>query len=340
MTASSGAPWAVGPAEVLGSLGADAMTGLTSEEATGRLALTGPNEIEEEPRRPSWLRFVAQFANTLSAVLVAAAAITLLIGDVKDTTVIGVVLVLNGVVGYIQEGRAERAVEALRRMAADRCRVRRDGVAKEVATAVLVPGDIVMLESGEIVPADLRLLDVQALWTQEAALTGEAEAVAKSVDLLEPPAGALLADRRCMVFKGTSVSHGRATGVVTATGNATEIGRMAQLVQSHPRSLTPLQVRLAALGRSMAAGQGLGKVSLWMTDQDRRARTGVPHLPSATRSAMSSQALLVRPIRAGERARFDETLAAEDWLGGGLVGEVMRYVAEEDGEWCALLAFN
>ncbi|HUZ20504.1 MAG TPA: cation-translocating P-type ATPase [Acidimicrobiales bacterium] len=248
------APWAVGPAEVLQSLGADAMTGLTSEEATARLAVTGPNELEEGPRRPEWLRFAAQFTNTLSAVLAAAAAITLVIGDVKDTAVIGVVLLLNGIVGFTQEGRAERAVDALRHMAADHCRVRRDGVVKEVASAALVPGDIVMLESGEIVPADLRLLDVQALRMQEAALTGEAEAVTKSVDALEPTAGMLLADRRCMAFKGTSVSYGRATGVVTSTGMKTEIGGVAQLVQSHRRSLTPLQVQLASVGRTLAAG--------------------------------------------------------------------------------------
>jgi P-type Ca2+ transporter type 2C len=164
------------------------------------------------------------------------------------------VLVINGVVGFIQEGRPERAVDALRRMAAQDCRVRRDGVVKVVASAVLVPGDIVVLEAGEIVPADLRLLEVQGLRVQEAALTGEAEAVAKSVERLEPSAGALLADRRCMVFKGTSVSQGRASGVVTATGMETELGGVAELVQGQRRLPTPLQVRLASVGRSLAAG--------------------------------------------------------------------------------------
>jgi uncharacterized protein YjeT (DUF2065 family) len=162
----------LGPAEVLGRLGADAVVGLASEEAAARLGVAGRNELAEAARRPEWLRFAAQFANTLSAVLAAAAAVTVVIGDAKDTAVIGAVLVINGVVGFIQEGRAERAVDALRRMAAPDCRVRRDGVVTVVASAVLVPGDIVLLEAGEIVPADLRLLEVQGLRVQEAALTG------------------------------------------------------------------------------------------------------------------------------------------------------------------------
>src|SRR5665811_621757 len=146
-----------------------------------------------------------RFTNVLSAVLAAAAAITVAIGDVKDAIVIGVVLVVNGIVGFIQEGRAERAVGALRAMTTDQCRVRRDGMVQETAVAGLVPGDIVILESGEVVPADLRLLEVYALRMQESALTGEAEAVTKSADALQPSTEALLADRRCMAFKGTSV---------------------------------------------------------------------------------------------------------------------------------------
>jgi len=247
-------PWEASIAEVLRNLATDATTGLTSREATARLAVTGPNELAEEDRLPEWLRFAGQFANMLSAVLAAAAAVTIVIGDVKDAAVIGVVLVVNGIVGFIQEGRAERAVGALRAMTTDQCRVRRDDMVQEVAVAGLVPGDIVMLESGEVVPADLRLVEVYALRIQEAALTGEAEAVSKSVDALQPPIGALLADRQCMAFKGTSVSHGRAIGVVTATGMATELGGVAQLVQSHRRVLTPLQMRLATLARGLAAG--------------------------------------------------------------------------------------
>ena len=247
-------PWEASIAEVLRNLATDATTGLTSREATARLAVTGPNELAEEARPPEWLRFAGQFANTLSAVLAAAAAVTIVIGDVKDAVAIGVVLVVNGIVGFIQEGRAERAVGALRAMTTDQCRVRRDGAVQEVAVADLVPGDIVMLESGEVVPADLRLVEVYALRIQEAALTGEAEAVNKSADALQPPIGALLADRQCMAFKGTSVSHGRAVGVVTATGMATELGGVAQLVQSHRRALTPLQMRLATLARGLAAG--------------------------------------------------------------------------------------
>lgn len=253
MTVSK-SPWEASVDEILRNLGTDATTGLTSREATARLAVTGPNELAEEARLPELLRFAAQFTNVLSAVLAAAAAITVAIGDVKDAIVIGVVLVVNGIVGFIQEGRAERAVGALRAMTTDQCRVRRDGMVQEAAVAGLVPGDIVILESGEVVPADLRLLEVYALRIQESALTGEAEAVNKSTDALRPPTGVQLADRLCMAFKGTSVSHGRAVGIVTSTGMDTEIGGVAQLVQSHRRVLTPLQMRLATLARGLAAG--------------------------------------------------------------------------------------
>ena len=253
MTPAVTAPWASESTEVARMLGTDPAAGLVSAEAGARLLRTGPNELTAQEHRPAWRRLAAQYTNTLSAVLAAAAAVTAVIGDMTDTAVIGAILVLNGLVGFAQEGRAERAVEALARMAADTCRARRDGLVTEMDAANLVPGDVVLLEAGDVVPADLRLVEAEGLRVEEAALTGESQPVAKSVDSLDPGVEAMLADRTCMAYKGTSVVHGRGVGLVTATGMGTEIGQVAALVQSHRRATTPLQVRLAAVGRRLAA---------------------------------------------------------------------------------------
>ena len=245
-------PWALGAAEVAEALDVAPAGGLSGAEAARRLGASGPNEIAEAPRRAAWLRLAMQFANTLSGVLAAAAVVTAAIGDLKDTVVIAAVLVLDATVGFVQEGRAERAVELLRQMSAQHCRARRDGAVCEVAVARLVPGDIVLLEQGDVVPADLRLVEAWALMVHEAALTGEAEPVLKSLAAC-PPGPVPVAERFCMAFKGTAVTAGRGEGVVTATGMSTELGRIAELLQTHAQPLTPLQRRLAVLGRRLAA---------------------------------------------------------------------------------------
>jgi Ca2+-transporting ATPase len=246
-------PWALEAEAVARVLATDPARGLSSAEAAARLSTVGPNELVEAGRRSAWLLFAEQFTNTMILVLAAAAVVTMLIGDRKDTVVIGAIVVLNGVVGFVQEYRAERAMAALRRLAAEEAYVVRDGERRRVAASDLVPGDLVILGCGDVVPADLRLVDAQALRVDEAALTGESEPVAKSTETLEAVDGSLVGERTNMAFKGTAVTYGRGAGVVVATGMATELGRIAGLLQAHRAAPTPLQQRLASLGRWMAA---------------------------------------------------------------------------------------
>ena len=246
-------PWLLTTDAVARELAADSAVGLSSAEAVARLSIFGPNELVERARTPAWLLFVGQFTNTMILVLAAAAAVTALIGDRKDTVVIGAIIVLNGVVGFVQEYRAEQAMAALRRLTAEEAHVVRDGAPSRSAAAGLVPGDLVVLGAGDVVPADLRLVEAQALRVDEAALTGESEPVAKSTEVLPAGEGTLVGDRRNIAFKGTAVTYGRAAGIVVATGMATELGRIAELLQAHGTGPTPLQQRLASLARWMAA---------------------------------------------------------------------------------------
>jgi Ca2+-transporting ATPase len=234
-------------------LGTDPTAGLTTAEASDRLALAGPNELLERARIPTWRLFAAQFANTMIVVLVIAAVVTAFIGDIKDTVVILAIVALNGVIGFVQEYRAERALAALREMTSPTARVVRDGQVEVVAATLLVPGDVVRLEAGDIVPADLRLLESHSLRVNEAALTGESAPAGKTADALPSVTDGLVADQRNMAFKGTAATYGRAMGVVVRTGMATALGRIAELLQEHPAGTTPLQRRLAGLGRGLAA---------------------------------------------------------------------------------------
>ena len=238
-------------AEILRALGADPVHGLTASEAAARLATHGPNALVEGRRRGPLRMLVDQFTDFMIAVLLIAAVVSGMIGDVTDTIVILVIVVLNAVVGFIQEYRAEAAIAALRQMAAPLAHVLRDGRSHSLPTQELVPGDIVLLDAGAVAPADVRLLEVAALQTQEAALTGESAAVRKLADA-SVAQDAPLGDRFTMVYKGTLVVHGRGRGVVTATGMATELGRIAQMLQTGEENKTPLQKRLARFGKALA----------------------------------------------------------------------------------------
>ena len=248
-------PWAMDAADVAAELAVDSARGLSSPEVEARLVSFGRNELVERRRRSPLALFTAQFANTMTVVMIAAAIITTLIGDTKDAVVISAIVVVNAVVGFAQEHQAEQAMAALRRMTAELARVRRDGAVVEVSTASLVPGDVVVLAAGDVVPADLRMLESAGIRINEAALTGESEPVAKQVRAL--PAAQALSDRRNIAFRGTAVTYGRGVGVVVGTGMATELGRIAGLLQSHGAGSTPLQRRLAQLGRRMAAAAGI-----------------------------------------------------------------------------------
>jgi len=227
--------------------------GLDFEEAESRLAEYGPNELAAEPSRPPWLIFGAQFANTMIVVLLIAAAVTIAIGDIKDAVVITAIVVLNAAIGFVQEYRAEQAMAALRTMAAPDARVIRGGTEATIPSTDLVPGDLIVLEAGDVVPSDARLVECPNLRVNEAPLTGESVPVDKTPDTIDEDAGELIADRRNMVFKGTSVVYGRALGVVVTTGMNTALGRIAGLLKAHQAPRTPLQKRLAVLGRRLAA---------------------------------------------------------------------------------------
>ncbi len=225
---------------------ASSPAGLTDEEARERLASHGPNRLPEPPRRSALTRFLLQFHNVLIYVLIGAAITTALLGHWIDTGVILGVVVINAIIGFIQEGKAERALEAIRDMLSPHAQVLRHGRRREIEATELVPGDIVLLVSGDRVPADLRLLEAKSLRIEEAILTGESQAVEKQaapVDESSP-----LGDRASMAWSGTMVNYGQATGVVVATGAATEIGRISSMLSEVQTLTTPLLRQLALFG--------------------------------------------------------------------------------------------
>ncbi len=252
-SAAPARPWTVDASVVAAALATDATRGLTGADAADRLVRFGPNELVERAGKPTWRLFVEQFTNTMIVVLIIAAIVTAMIGDLKDTFVILAIVALNGVIGFVQEHRAEQAMAALKQMTSPSARVVRDGEVLVVRAADLVPGDVVQLETGDIVAADLRLNGSAALQINEAALTGESEPAAKVVAALPDVTEALLADQRNMAFKGTAVTYGRGAGIVVTTGMATALGRIADLMQQRPAGITPLQRRLSTLGKGLAA---------------------------------------------------------------------------------------
>ncbi|MES5824816.1 HAD-IC family P-type ATPase [Streptomyces sp. RG80] len=246
------------PARAAESLGVDPATGLSSREAAERAETFGANRLAEPARRPEWLKFLDQFRNWLIGILLIAAVVAGAIGDIKDALVITVVLQINAVLGYLQERRAERSLEALRRMLVPTARVRRDGEERVVEAAGLVPGDVVVLEAGDRVPADGRLVVAESVEVAEAALTGESQPVAKST----AATGAVpLAERTGMLFMNTAVTRGRAEMIVTATGMRTELGSIAEALRTGEEPASPLQIQLDSLGRRLALLSGIAVVA-------------------------------------------------------------------------------
>ena len=274
--------------------------GLTAAEARQRLDRFGPNRLLEKPPRPVWLKFADQFKNLLVLVLIGAAALAGAIGDTKDAVVILVVVVLNAGLGFYQEHRAEATLAALKQMLAQHARVRRGGEVLQVGAEALVPGDIVLLEAGDRVPADARVLAAHNAEVAEAALTGESHAVGKHALPLAPGAHAL-AERLNMVFMNTVVTRGRIEAVVSTTGMQTEMGLISGLLEAAPEQPTPLQIQIDALGKSLAGIAGvvvalIFGVGLWR---------GEP----LTQTIMTSIALAVAAIPEGLPAVVTVTLA-------------------------------
>lgn len=236
-------------ADIARALEVNPSVGLTQQEFVDRLAQFGPNSLPEPTRRGAWLRFALQFHNPLIYALMGACIITFMLRDFIDAGVIAGVVLINAIIGFIQEGKAEQALNAVRAMLANRATVMRDGERHEIDAAQLVPGDIVLLESGTRVPADLRLVRLKNLRINEAALTGESVPTEKSVDTV--PIDAPVGDRACMAYGGTVVSFGQGRGVVTGTGQATEIGRIGTLVSEVQTLATPLTRRLDQFARQI-----------------------------------------------------------------------------------------
>jgi Ca2+-transporting ATPase len=257
----------IGAEEVLSHLQSDSQFGLTSEQAAKNLQRFGPNEIEETGGRTAWQILLDQFTNIMLILLIAVALISgsldfmdlqagkLDPGEIpfKDTIAILAIVILNGLLGYVQEAKAEKDLAALKRMASSRVRVIRDGKTLEVDSKALVPGDIMLLEAGVQIAADARILEESNLQIREAALTGEAHAVNKDANLNlaeDTPLG----DRINLVFQGTDVVQGRATTIVTSTGMQTELGRIASMLQAVETEPTPLQQRMEQLSKTLVAG--------------------------------------------------------------------------------------
>lgn len=236
-------------ADAVAAVESDPLTGLSSSEAARRLAQYGPNALPEPAQRSLFVVFLTQFRNPLIYLLLAATVIAFLLGERVDAVVILVVVALNALIGAFQEGKAERAMVALRRLAQTKSRILRAGLELEVAAREIVRGDILLLEAGNAVTADARLLSGAALQIAEAALTGESLPVPKDHQPLAPDA--MLADRSNMVYAGTHVTAGRASAVVVNTGRDTEIGHIATMTESVVHTRTPLERRIDRFGRSV-----------------------------------------------------------------------------------------
>jgi Ca2+-transporting ATPase len=243
--------------EVLEALHTDAEHGLSAAEARERLARHGRNELASEKPIPAWRKFLAQFQDVLVVLLLGATAISVGLWLYEresalpyEALAIFAVVLLNAVMGYVQQSRAEQAVAALQRMSAADAHVVRDGSRGSVPATELVPGDVVLLEEGDTIPADARVIESTELQTAEAALTGESVPVAKDTRPAGPDAG--LGDRHGMVFSGTAVTYGHGRAVVVATGMQTEMGRIAGMLRETPVETTPLQAELARVGRVLA----------------------------------------------------------------------------------------
>ena len=238
-------------AESLESLGVPDGNGLSTDEVVRRRAIYGFNELKEPSAVPLWKKFLAQFKSLLVWILIIAAVLSGALGDWTDTLAILAIVVLNAVLGFLQEEKAERALAGLQKLSAPLTRVRRDTVLLSIPARELLPGDRIELEAGDIIPADSRLMIAFGFRSQEAALTGESTPVDKDAQCNVSP-GTPLGDRKNMVYMGTVAAAGKASAIVVATGMCTELGQIAQMLEIRDIEPTPLQRRLDKLGKSLA----------------------------------------------------------------------------------------
>jgi Ca2+-transporting ATPase len=235
--------------EVVSQLETDVEQGLTDDVVTTRLASYGANKLRKGKRFSAFSIFISQFKSLVIWVLIGAAAVSALLGETTDGIAIIAIVILNAVIGFFQEYRAEKAAAALANLTAPHCRVVRNGHSKVITSTEVVPGDILLLEGGDLVAADARLIETSVLHVNEAPLTGESQAVGKFIDTLAPATP--LADRKNMVFLGTSVTGGTGRALVVNTGMETELGHIAKLLETAESGKTPLQHRLDRVGRAL-----------------------------------------------------------------------------------------
>lgn len=240
-------PYALSREDVARAYDVDTACGLSADDVAARLERYGPNRLDEPARRHPLLRFLDQFRSLLIVILIGAAVLAGIVGDLKDAIVIGVVLLINATIGFVMENRAERSLEALRTMLSATARVRRDGSAQLVDAEDVVPGDVVLLDAGDRLPADGRLLVAESVEADESALTGESQPVEKTVQPTAPDA--VLAERRSMAYMSTTLTRGRAELLVTATGMSTEVGAIAGMLATSVEPKNPLQIQLDSVGR-------------------------------------------------------------------------------------------
>ncbi len=308
-------------ADVARSLGTSP-AGLSPETVQQRLAEFGSNQIQDTKTKTVWQMLLHQVTDVMILILVAAAIISAVVGELKSAYVIGAIIILNAIIGFVQEYRAEKAMEALKKMAANRARVLRNGQATDLDASELVPGDVTLLEAGNIIPADVRFAEVHALKVDESSLTGESANVEKTADAL-PEGDYPLGDRLNMGYKGTFVTNGRATAYVVATGMTTELGKIATLVQTDD-SATPLQKRLGTLGKQLAAaalvicliffGVGLLRGEPWMNLLLVSISLAVAAIPEAL-PAVVTVALALGAKRLVKSHALVRKLAAVETLG-------------------------
>ncbi len=247
------APHAQPVEAIVQSLGTDAERGLTDARAEEQRARYGVNELAEAPPIPAWKKFLGQFKALVIWILIVAAVISAILGEKADALAIMAIVLLNGILGFVQEEKAERSLAALQKLSAPLAKVTRNGEPRTVAARELVPGDRIEIDAGDNVPADARLVEAFNFRVQEASLTGESTSVEKHPgDVL--PATTPLADRRNMAYMGTVAATGRAIAIVVATGMQTQLGHIAGMLQRHEAEPTPLQKRLAELGRVLVVG--------------------------------------------------------------------------------------
>ncbi|MBC8248834.1 MAG: HAD-IC family P-type ATPase, partial [Anaerolineales bacterium] len=239
--------------ETAEALGTDLKRGLTAQEAQSRLEKFGPNELKEQPRPGFWKMLLDQFNQFLVLILIVSAAISFFLGEYVDSGAIMAIVILNAILGVVQTSKAEEALAALQKMAAPNAEVLRDGHLFTIPSREVVSGDVVLLETGNYIPADVRLIESANLRVEEASLTGESVPVEKEADLVlkgDLPLG----DRRNSAYMSTVVSYGRGKGIVVNTGMSTEIGLIAEMIQSYEEEPTPLQVKLDQLGKWLGTG--------------------------------------------------------------------------------------